>query len=187
MRLKINEIVGINESPAARAAELRKKFAAAGMADIMDVGVPGGIDPVELGMMRAASQPQLYERDELSVPEAPVTPVGTWTVDAMTAKSKVTGKDIAFWQVRDGRSGIKMPHSFRLIETADRVKAILNRTGNVNDPRISQWIDIDKKRNGLVSQIRTLKEAINAGNRGAVAQLNEAKEELLVVDSKIGI
>jgi hypothetical protein len=181
---KIAEIAGIAHSPQQRAAEMRRKFAEAGMADIMDP-----IDPFEMGQIKQAQRPQQQFSeavdDGLGVPEI-AAPKGAWTVDSLTATTK-TGAKIPVWQVRDGNSGMKLPHPFRLAETASKVQAVLNRTGNANDPRIGQWIGIDKQRQATLNKARQLKEAVNAGNKAAVQQLAEAREALAELDLKIGI
>jgi hypothetical protein len=109
-----------------------------------------------------------------------------WQIDELNAKMK-SGRTVPVWQVRDGRSGVKIPHSFRLAETAGKVAAVLNRTGNINDPRVGQWISADKHRVGLVSKARQLKEAVQAGNTAVKGQLAKIREELAELDLKIGI
>ena len=196
MVAKINDIVGpTGNDPAAAEAELRKRFESMGFGDIMDSPTGramknsvGSIDPFEAGQMRAAAQPrrQMNEDDDLGVPAMAPTPKGQWVVDAMSAKTKA-GQNVPVWQVRDGRSGMKHPHPFRLAETATRVQAVLNRTGNVNDPRVGQWIEFDKRRQKLIGSIRTLKEAIKAGNQQVRGQLIEHQDALIELDAKIGL
>lgn len=192
---KINDIVGpTGGNPAQAEAELRKRFEAMGFGDIMDSPTGramqasvGTIDPFEAGQMRAAAQPrQQLQEDDLGVPASSPSIKGQWLIDSMSAKTK-SGQSVPVWQVRDGRSGMKHPHPFRLAETAGRVQAVLNRTGNVNDPRVAQWIEFDKRRQKLVGQIRTLKEAVKAGNRQMVGQLSEHQDALIELDAKIGL
>lgn len=178
MAEKIKSIIG--DDPAGRKARMEKLARETGLSDLMD-------NPFEMGAIRAAQQGhrQPINEDEFEAPE-PAAPTGAWTVDAMTARTKA-GATIPVWQVRDGRSGVKLPHPFRLMETASRVVAVLNRSGNINDPRIAQWVNIDKTRQSLIAKSRQLKEAIQAGNTSVKGQLIEIRNQLTELDLKIGI
>lgn len=178
---KIAEIIGQDPESMARKRRqddiaLYKLLEQTGMGDAMDMN----IDPFEMGQMRAAQQARAPLREEESAPK------GMWKLESLQAKTK-SGKTIPVWQVKDGRTGTTIPHPFRLMETAERVQMALNRTGNLNDPRVTQWIDVDKRRASLVNKARQLKEAVQAGNKQARVSLTEVKEEILRLDAKIGL
>jgi len=111
---------------------------------------------------------------------------GTWGVEKMRAKLK-SGKHVPIWKVVDESTGMEIPNPFRIQEPAQRIASIINKTGNVNDPRIKGIMEAYKNHIQLMKQIRQLKAAINEGRGELKPKLREVYDLLEETNFKLGI
>jgi len=111
---------------------------------------------------------------------------GAWGVEKMRAKLK-SGKHVPVWKVIDESTGMEIPNAFRIQEPAQRIASIINKTGNVNDPRIKGIMEAYKQHIQLMKQVRQLKHAITEGRGDLKPKLREVYDALEETNFKLGI
>lgn len=111
---------------------------------------------------------------------------GAWGVEKMRAKLK-NGKHVPVWKVIDESTGMEIPNAFRIQEPAQRIASIINKTGNVNDPRIKGIMEAYKQHIQLMKQVRQLKHAITEGRGDLKPKLREVYDALEETNFKLGI
>lgn len=111
---------------------------------------------------------------------------GSWGVEKMRAKLK-NGKHVPIWKVVDESTGMEIPNPFRIQEPAQRIASIINKTGNVNDPRIKGILEAYKNHIQLMKQVRQLKAAITEGRGDLKPKLREVYDLLEETNFKLGI
>ncbi len=111
---------------------------------------------------------------------------GSWGVEKMRAKLK-NGRHVPIWKVVDESTGMVIPNPFRIQEPAQRIASIINKTGNVNDPRIKGIMEAYKKHVNLMKQIRQIKTAITEGRGDLKPKLRQVYDELEETNFKLGI
>lgn len=111
---------------------------------------------------------------------------GSWSVEKMRAKLK-SGKHVPVWKVIDESTGMEIPNAFRIQEPAQRIASIINKTGNVNDPRIKGILEAYKKHVQLMKNARQLKAAITEGRSDLKPKLRQVYDALEEVNWKLGI
>lgn len=111
---------------------------------------------------------------------------GSWGVEKMRAKLK-SGKHVPVWKVIDESTGMEIPNAFRIQEPAQRIASIINKTGNVNDPRIKGIMEAYKQHIQLMKQVRQLKHAITEGRGDLKPKLRQVYDALEETNFKLGI
>lgn len=112
---------------------------------------------------------------------------GSWHTDKRIAKLKGSGKTIPIWQVIDENSGIEIPKKFRMQPPAERVAAVLNHTGNVNDPRISSISEKHDRYVLLLREMRKARKLLKEGHAEYEDRLQELQYEAEEVGMILGI
>lgn len=111
---------------------------------------------------------------------------GSWGVEKMRAKLK-NGKHVPVWKVIDESTGMEIPNAFRIQEPAQRIASIINKTGNINDPRIKGILEAYKQHVQLMRQVRQLKQAITEGRGELKPKLRQVYDALEETNWKLGI
>ena len=109
-----------------------------------------------------------------------------WTVKKFQATLR-GGKKIPVWKVFNEKTKMSMDTPFRIMEAAERIAAILNQTGDVNDQRIRGIMEAYNRHRQLMKYMRQLREAIKAGRKSLRPKLTEAQDELEQINYKLGI
>lgn len=112
---------------------------------------------------------------------------GDWKIKKQGARLKGSGNVVPVWQVVQESTGMNIPKYFRVQEPAERIATILNQTGNVNDPRIGNVINLYEEHVSLMKELRKTKRLVKEG-RGEYAQhLRGLRTKLEEVNYKLGI
>ena len=174
--------------------QARPKQGGLSMADLME-GLEGQLDAatedvardllIENFQSEAPSEAALYT-NSYARPEPKMPESHDWTVKKFQAKLR-SGKKIPVWKVFNEKTKMSMETPFRIMEAAERIAAILNQTGDVNDQRIKGIMEAYNRHRALMKHIRQLREAINAGRKSLRPKLTEATDELEQINYKLGI
>ena len=103
------------------------------------------------------------------------------------ARIKGVQNQVPVWKVIDEDSGMEVPTVFRVQEPADRAAAILNESGNLNDPRFKGLIKAYSEHVRLMKESRKLRRAIKEGRQNLRPRLQEVLGELESINYKLGI
>ena len=103
------------------------------------------------------------------------------------ARIKGIQNPVPVWKVLDEDTGMEVPTIFRVQEPADRAAAILNESGNLNDPRFKNLIRNYNEHVRLMKESRKLRRAIKEGKQSLRPKLQEVLGELESVNYKLGI
>jgi len=88
------------------------------------------------------------------------------------------GKEVSIFQIRES-NGSKLDLKFRRKGDADMACAILNETGQINDPRLSRIMQLVNQENQLIkTKSKTISEAKNENNSTRRGLLIERKKTL---------
>lgn len=117
----------------------------------------------------------------------PSAPTGTWKAQKFMARIKGLQNQVPVWKVIDEDTGMEVPTVFRIQEPADRAAAILNESGNLNDPRFKGLIGAYTEHVRLMKESRKLRRAIKEGRQNLRPKLQEVLGELEMVNYKLGI
>lgn len=112
---------------------------------------------------------------------------GSWQAQKFMARVKGVDHQVPVWKVLDEDTGMEVPTIFRVQEPADRAAAILNESGNLNDPRFKNLIKNYNEHVRLMKESRQLRRAIKEGRTNLKGKLQEVLGELESVNYKIGI
>lgn len=118
---------------------------------------------------------------------APTTTPGTWEAQKFSARIKGMTNPVPVWKVMDEETGMEVPTIFRVQEPADRAAAILNESGNMNDPRFKSLIKAYSQHVALMKEARKMRRAIKEGKRSLKPRLQEVLGELESINYKLGI
>ncbi len=118
---------------------------------------------------------------------APTPAQGSWAAQKFAARIKGMSNPVPVWKVLDEDTGMEVPTVFRVQEPADRAAAILNESGNLNDPRFKNLIKAYNQHVALMKESRKLRRAIKEGKRSLKPRLQEILSELEGVNYKLGI
>jgi len=126
--------------------------------------------------------------DFLAEEEAPKRsapkPAATWSAKRFIAETK-GGANIPVWKIVSS-AGFSQEKIYRVEGVALKIAALLNESGNMNDPRVVKVIADYDKRDRILKEIRTLeKEA--AGKPMKQERLRLLRGELTTLDYKLGI
>lgn len=131
---------------------------------------------MDSGFLRA---PVILEDEE---PEA----MASWT--ATKAMAKLTsGQQIPVWMVADPGTGMELKKPFRVEAAAERACAILNQSGNVNDPRLRRLIEAHDQHLQLMKTIRATRKQIQEGAGDKKQVLGQLQASLEQVNLILGI
>jgi paraquat-inducible protein B len=122
--------------------------------------------------------------DEFAAEPRPTT--GSWKVMKESARLR-NGNTVPVWLVADEDSGMEIKRPYRIQEAAQRIAAILNQSGNVNDQRIKRVNEAYEKHIELMKQIRVCKKAINEGQTDKKKRLSALRAKLEEVNYILGI
>ena len=117
----------------------------------------------------------------------PSAPTGSWGAQKFMARIKGIQNPVPVWKVLDEDTGMEVPTIFRVQEPADRAAAILNESGNLNDPRFKNLIRNYNEHVRLMKESRKLRRAIKEGKQSLRPKLQEVLGELESVNYKLGI
>ncbi len=117
----------------------------------------------------------------------PSMPTGSWAAQKFMARIKGVQNQVPVWKVIDEDSGMEVPTVFRVQEPADRAAAILNESGNLNDPRFKGLIKAYSEHVRLMKESRKLRRAIKEGRQNLRPRLQEVLGELESINYKLGI
>ena len=109
-----------------------------------------------------------------------------WTVVEGTA-TLTTGKEVQVWMVENTVTGMNIKKPFRIEEAAYKVAAILNRSGNVNDPRLKKVMEAYDQHMALSKQIRATKKLITEGHKDQKTKLMTLQAKLEGLNMILGI
>ena len=113
-------------------------------------------------------------------------PSGAWKVlkESVTLKN---GNTIPVFVVSDPDNGFEFKKPFRIEEPAQRIAAILNQSGNMNDPRVKVIMEAYEKYKILMQEIGTVRKAIKEGQTDKKARLQVLQSQLEIVNGKLGL
>jgi len=201
-RRKIKEILGEDDDGAAMGLPSghpmvgqRPPRSGAGLSmdDLMD-GLGQGMDQISSDVARDLLQEGLIDNvpDEAALyaeqhGRRPRQTSSDWKVKKYQATLKASGRTVPVWKVVNEKTSMAMERPFRLIEVAERIAAILNQTGDMNDRRISSVIEAYNQHSVLMKKKRMLKEAIDSGRRDLRPALRAVIDQLEGVNYKLGI
>lgn len=112
---------------------------------------------------------------------------GSWKAQKFSARIKGMQQAVPVWKVIDEDTSMEVPTVFRVQEPADRAAAILNESGNLNDPRFKNLIKAYNQHVVLMKESRKLRRAIKEGKQALRPKLQEILGELEAVNYKLGI
>jgi len=119
-------------------------------------------------------------------PQVPAEPTWDW-VAAKGMATLRSGKKVPVWTVENKASGMGMNKPFRIQSPAERIAALLNIAGNVNDPRIKQIHEDYDTYVGLTKQLRQAKKLYESGDQGAGRTGQKIAAQLRGIKQRLGI
>lgn len=201
-RRKIKEILGEDDDSSAlglpsghpMVGQRRQQHASGlSMEDLMD-GLGQGMDQISSDVARDLLQEGLIDNvpDEAALyaeqhARRPRPTSSDWKVRKYQATLKQSGRTVPVWKVVNEKTSMAMERPFRLIEVAERIAAILNQTGDMNDRRITSVIEAYNQHSALMKKKRMLKEAIDSGRKDLRSALRAVMDQLEGVNYKLGI
>ena len=178
-----------------------RKIVESGGLTMSDLGMKGPAGQMGSGLERAAENVatdlmhQSYSNgtpDEAallaeSYGGRPSAPQGSWAVQKFQARIKGVANPVPVWKVIDEDTQMEVPTVFRVQEPAERAAAILNESGNLNDPRFKNLIRSYSEHVRLMKESRQLRRAIKEGRSALKPKLQQVLGELEAVNYKLGI
>jgi hypothetical protein len=108
-----------------------------------------------------------------------------WGVKAYLGETR-GGSQVYIWKVVNAKTGTEIQTMFRVESVAARVAAILNESGDSNDPRALSLINLYNKRDSLLKEARALEKTSN-GKSMKLARLSTIRSEINQLDYRLGI
>ncbi len=182
--------------------EARTKIVETGGLTLADLGMPGAVSQqMGSGIERTATkvaQDLMHQSFNNQTPDeaaimaesyggTPTAMEGSWKAQKFSARIRGMSNPVPVWKVLDEDTGMEVPTVFRVQEPADRAAAILNESGNLNDPRFKSLIQAYKQHVTLMKESRKLRRAIKEGQQALRPRLQEVLGELEMVNYKLGI
>ena len=206
-RRKIMEILEEDDPPAHAPQQpargtVRRRNPGLSMEDLMeglspdDMATLGGglndaMNTTAVDLMQAGYLGEGDEASELAEsmagrPQAPAEPSWDW----VAVKGEATlgsGKKVPVWLVENTSNGMSMQKPFRVQAPAERIAALLNVSGNVNDPRIRQIHEDYDLYVKLSRQLRKAKQLFESGDQDAKKTGQRVAAQLRGVKQRLGI
>ena len=182
--------------------EAREKIIESGGLSLADLGMPGpAARQMGSGIEQAAgnvAQDLMHQSYSNGTPDEaalmaesyggrPNAPQGSWGVQKFSARVKGMANPIPVWKVIDEDTNVEVPTVFRVQEPAERAVAILNESGNFNDPRFKGLIKAYNQHVALMKEARQMRRAIKEGRTSLKPRLQQVLGELETLNYKLGI
>lgn len=146
--------------------------------------MPNSMDGFDFDMPQRTPDRQFLVEDDVAPAPAPRRTVD-WVVKNFVGETR-GGAQVPVWKVINPKNGFSHQTLFRIEEVANKIAAILNETGNANDPRVVSIVNAYTKRDKLLKEARVL-EKESAGKPIKSERLRQLKAEIATIDYRLGI
>lgn len=130
-------------------------------------------------ILQESTPPKMNLRQQIQVGD-------DWTVKKYLGETR-GGDTVPIWKVTNKKTGTAIDKLFRIEQVADQIAMILNKTGNMNDPRAVSLINAYEKRDKLLKEARALEKSMTDGKPMKTDRLRAIRSEINQLDYRLGL